>query len=161
MSTAFVSLPPAGPSAPLALDDAIPFDGFYPAMSLAAARQALRIPTDITDTRLREALLAAMLSAADDLVTWRLIQDAMGFAALADCSDRVIGDQKRLVVLWRRAIHALVAADLAEVQRGPDTTQRGDDRAEQLALAVADHRRNARWAIRDMLGITRSTVELI
>jgi hypothetical protein len=161
MSSPFISLPPSGAPAPAAADDSIPFDGFYPALGLAAARQALRIPTDITDTRLRDALMAAMLSVADDLTAWRHVQDVAGFAVLADCSDRVIGTEKRLTVLWRRAVHHLAAADLAELQRGPDITAHGNDRAEQLDIIVGDHRRNARWAVRDMLGMARSTIELI
>ena len=161
MSSPFISLPPSGASAPASLDDAVPFDGFFPALSLAAARQSLRIPTDITDTRLRDALVAAMLSVAQDLFAWRVIQDITGFATLADCSDRMAGTEKRLVTLWRRAVHQLAAADLAELQRGPDSTSHGNDRAEQLDTIVGDHRRNARWAVRDMLGIGRSTIELI
>ena len=161
MSSAFISLPPSGASAPAATDDEIAFDGFYPSLSLAAARQALRIPTDITDTRLRDAIMAAMLSVADDLFAWRAVQDVTGFAVVADCSDRMVGGEKRLTVLWRRAVHQLTAADLAEIQRGPDTTPHGNDRDKQLDETVGDHRRNARWAVRDMLGIGRSTIELI
>ncbi|MBU6189608.1 MAG: head completion/stabilization protein [Betaproteobacteria bacterium] len=159
--SAFISLPPAGDSAPPSTPDSVAFDGFYPALSLAAARAAMRIPTDITDARLRDALAAAMLEIADDLTQWRAVQDAAGFAVLADCSDRMIAGEKRLVLLWRRAVHHLAAADLAEIQRGPDSTPAGSDRAAQLDSTAADHRRNSRWAVRDMLGIPHTTIELI
>jgi len=159
--SAFISLPPAGPNAPPATADSVEFDGFYPALSLAAARAAMRIPTDITDARLRDALAAAMLEIADDLAAWRATQDAAGFATLADCSAAMIAGEKRLVLLWRRAVHHLAAADLTEIQRGPDSTPAGSDRAAQLDTAAADHRRNSRWAVRDMLGIPHTTIELI
>jgi hypothetical protein len=161
MSSAFISLPPAGDTAPAAVDDAVDFDGFYPALSLAAARAAMRIPTDITDARLCDALAAAMLEIADDLAAWRAVQDAAGFAVLADCSDRMVAGEKRLVMLWRRAVHQLAMADLAEIQRGPDSTPAGMDRAGPLDITAADYRRNSRWAVRDMLGIPHTTIELI
>lgn len=161
MSSAFISLPPAGSPAPDTAPDSVDFDGFYPAMSIAEARAAMRIPTDITDARLRDALAAAMLEIADDLAPWRAVQDAAGFAVLADCSDRMVAGEKRLVVLWRRAVHQLASADLSEIQRGPDSTPAGLDRAAQLDSTAADHRRNSRWAVRDMLGIPHTTIELI
>lgn len=161
MSSAFISLPPAGNPAPDTAEDSIEFDGFYPALSLAGARAAMRIPTDITDARLRDAIASAMLEIADDLAPWRAVQDAAGFAVLADCSDRMVAGEKRLVVLWRRAVHQLACADLCEIQRGPDSTAAGLDRAAQLDSTAADHRRNSRWAVRDMLGISHTTIELI
>ncbi|MEY2883070.1 MAG: hypothetical protein RL490_794 [Pseudomonadota bacterium] len=157
----FLSLPPAGPAAPAALPDAIPFDGFWPALSLSGAREAMRIPTDITDTRLRDAIANAMLEVADDLDVWRTVQNAAGHTTLADVSDRQVAGEPRLFILWRRAVHSLAAAGLAEIQRGPDSTPAGIDRAQQLDTTAADLRRDARWAIRDILGIPHSTVELI
>lgn len=161
MPSPFISLPPAGPSAPLALDDTVSFDGWYPDLSLRGARQSLRIPTDITDTRLRDALTAAMLEIADDLAPWREVQDMTGFARLADCDDRVVAGENRLVILWRRAVHTLAAADLAEIQHGPDSSAQGADRAAALDMTAAELRRNSRWAVRDMLGIPHTTIELI
>lgn len=123
----------------------------------------MRIPTDISDQRLSDALKAGMLEAAEDLAAWEAQQQAAGVGRLGDVPDRNpdIADEKRLEVLWRRAVHSLAAADVSELQRGPDTTAAGAKRAEQLDLTVDDHRRNARFAIRDILGRARTTVELI
>jgi len=161
--TGFVSLPPAGPSSPPSLEDSIALGTFWPPISIAAARAAMRIPTDITDQRLADALKAAMLEAANDLAVWQGLQLVNGFDSLAEVPDRnpEIAGEKRLEVLWRRAVHSLAAADVSELQRGPDTTAAGAKRAELADLTVDDHRRNARFAIRDILGIARATVELI
>jgi hypothetical protein len=159
----FVSLPPAGPSAPPALADGISLGAFWPALSLATARAGLRVPTDITDQRLADALKAGALEAQGDLAAWAAAKIAAGAASLARVPDNnaPIGDEPRLVVLWRRAVHSLAMADLAESQRGPDSTAAGGKRAEQPEASVDDHRRDARFAIRDMLGISRTTVELL
>jgi hypothetical protein len=161
--TGFVSLPPVGPSSPPALEDSIALGSFWPSLSIAAARAAMRIPTDITDQRLADALKAAMLEADQDLAVWQGLQLAAGFESLAEVPDRNpdIGGEKRLAVLWRRAVHSLAMADLSELQRAADTTAAGGKRAEQSELTVEDHRRNARFAIRDIMGIARATVELI
>lgn len=161
--TGFVSLPPAGPSSPPFLEDGIALGTFWPPISLAAARATMRIPTDITDQRLADALKAAMLEAADDLAVWQGLQLVNGFESLDAVPDRnpEIAGEKRLAVLWRRAVHSLAAADLSELQRAADTTTAGGKRAEHSELTVEDHRRNARFAIRDILGLARATVELI
>lgn len=161
--TAFVSLPPIGPSSPPALADSIALGTFWPPLSLAAARAAMRIPTDISDQRLADALKAAMLEADQDLAAWRSVQLANGALVLADVIDGNpdIGGEKRLAVLWRRAVHSLAMADLSELQRAADTTTAGGKRAELWELTVEDHRRNARFAVRDIIGLARTTVELI
>jgi len=157
----FVALPPEGPSAPAAADDAVPFDGWYPAASLARLRADMRIATDVPDTRLRDAAMAAMLAVADDLADWQAVQIAAGLMTLADVSDREVGGEKRLVVLWRRAVSSLVKADLDESQRGYDTKNGSVVGTELLDTTIGDHRRNARFAVRDILGRSRLTVGLI
>jgi hypothetical protein len=161
--TGFVSLPPVGPSAPPALADTIALGTFWPPLSLAASRAVMRIPTDITDQRLADALKAAMLEAAQDLQVWQDLQAVYGFASLVEVTHRNhdIGGDKRLAVLWRRAVHSLAMADLSELQRAADTTTAGGKRAESGELTVEDHRRNAHFAIRDIMGVARTTVELI
>ena len=42
-----------------------------------------------------------------------------------------------------------------------DATAAGQRKAESQEPAIDDHRRNARWAIRDILGLPRTTTELI
>ena len=45
--------------------------------------------------------------------------------------------------------------------RSYDSTNSGNNNAEELTPTIDDYRRDLRWAVRDFLGINRSTVELI
>ena len=66
---------------------------------------------------------------------------------------------------YLRAIYAHIQAELAEVYRDIDTTPHNDSKAERMReryeVKVDEHRRNLRWAIADLLGRPRTTVELI
>ena len=62
---------------------------------------------------------------------------------------------------YRRAVHCLAAAWLIERYRTIDATAAGDRKAEAENLGVEDLRRDARWAISDIQGAARTTVELI
>ena len=52
-------------------------------------------------------------------------------------------------------------AELAERYRGLDTTGTGQGAADQQTTSADEYRRDARWSISDILGIPRTTVELI
>jgi hypothetical protein len=73
----------------------------------------------------------------------------------------VIGDTSRLVLLYQRAVYATAKAELIERYRDFDSTDAGQRRAEAMELSVDDYRRQARYAIRDILGRPRATVELL
>lgn len=157
----FVSLPPAGPIAPPAVADEIQIDGFYPSLSIAAARQILRVPTDVTDHRLSDALKAAMLQVAMELLPWRTAREAEGHHTLASAAPGTVGGENTGATLFRRAVHSLAGADLAELQRRLDSAGAADPKLTVLETTVDDHRRNASWAISDLVGRGRATVELI
>jgi integrase len=55
----------------------------------------------------------------------------------------------------------MAAAWLIERYRTIDATATGDRKAEAENLGVDDLRRDARWAISDLTGVGRTTVELI
>ena len=52
-------------------------------------------------------------------------------------------------------------AELTDRYRSFDSSSEGDRRANVLEETIGNLRRDARWAIRDLLGLPRSTVELI
>jgi hypothetical protein len=58
-------------------------------------------------------------------------------------------------------VYCTAGAELAERYRGLDTTGTGQSAADQLTPVIDEYRRDARWAISDILGLTRTTVELI
>lgn len=62
---------------------------------------------------------------------------------------------------YGRAIGCSAKAVLLERYRDYDTTAAGNKKSDQLDSPVDDLRRDARWAISGILGISRNTVELI
>lgn len=69
--------------------------------------------------------------------------------------------QPRLVAMFTRAVRCTAAAELDESHRDVGTTSRGDIRAESVMQPGSDYRRMAAEAVRDILGVTRVTSELI
>lgn len=136
-------------------------DGWFPDIDLDNLRETIRLQGEITLPRLRAAAIDAMLAVNRDLAGWRLEQEVAGHASLAAVPAPAIDGTSRLVHLYRRAVYSTVKADLTERYRDIDTTASGAGRADDLTPSIDEQRRNARWAIRDILGLPRTTVELI
>lgn len=136
-------------------------DGFFPDIDLSALRDAMRLDGTVALERLRHAARDAILTVNDELAAWRARQCTAGAATLADVPAPRIDGESAHVARYRRAVYHLTHADVTEKYRGYDTTKSGGQIAADLAATVDDSRRAARWAISDILGIARSTVELI
>jgi hypothetical protein len=67
----------------------------------------------------------------------------------------------RLEECFRRAVRFYAAAELAEIHRDITATAEGSARADAQLLSADDYRRLATAAVRDILGKTRVTAELI
>ncbi|KVZ48995.1 head completion/stabilization protein [Burkholderia ubonensis] len=158
MSSSFIAT--ADANAPTAELDAIENNGFFPDVSIAALREATRLDGTVTHARLREAAIDAIRSVNVELKAWRA-QAAAGYATLADVPAERIGGVSELVSLYHRAVYNLTRADVTEKYRDLDTTKSGGQEAERLEDTICSARRNARWALNDLRGIPRSTVELI
>lgn len=148
-------------TAPTADQHTIHSGVWYPPIVLAEVRAVLRLDGTVTDARLSECLALAMSSVEDELDAWQQQQEALGRASLAEVPSKVIGDTSRLVLLYQRAVYATAKAELIERYRDFDSTDAGQRRAEAMELSVDDYRRQARYAIRDILGRPRATVELL
>lgn len=136
-------------------------DGWWPDLDGEAVRAALRLDSSISAMRLEVALVNAVLSVNRELDTYKLAQQALGYAALAAVPGPLIQNQKRPVHLYLRAVYCTAGAELAERYRSYDATNAGDKNAEELTPSIDEYRRDARWAERDLLGISRATVELL
>ncbi|MBK3336912.1 head completion/stabilization protein [Burkholderia pseudomallei] len=143
------------------IDGTLTNDGFFPDIDLSALRDAMRLDGTVALERLRHAARDAILTVNDELAAWRARQRAAGAATLADVPAARIDGESALVARYWRAVYHLTHADVTEKYRGYDTTKSGGQVAADLAATVDDSRRAARWAISDILGIARSTVELI
>ena len=157
---AFVASAPALAAAPPA-EDIVAGDGFWPEVSIAAFRDAQRIGNDVTDARARDALRGAILHVRRELLAWATLQLAAGSLRLGDVGSAMIDGIAAAELLYRRAVYCAAAADLAETHNTVSATGDGRDRALEDVSAADELRRNATHAIRDILGVTRTSVELI
>jgi hypothetical protein len=135
-------------------------DGFFPDLDLDKLREAMRLDGTVTPARLRDAAIAAVISINGELKDWKAGQLAAGTASLADIEPK-IGGVGVQVSLYLAAVYRTTKADLTERYRDFDATKAGEAKADQLEGTIGDDRRAARWAIRDFLGLPRSTIELI
>lgn len=154
--TGFVTTHPAADGAP------IPCGSFFPAVDPAAMRlQMQRLDGSVSPQQLREALSNAIGTAITELAVWVADQQAAGYATL-DAVPSVHVDGSSLKVLqWLRAVRCYAHAELTERLRDYDLTPKGQERADQLTPTVDNSRRDALWALADVRGLPRSTVELI
>ena len=136
-------------------------DGFFPDIDVDQAYAAMRLDGTVTPERLRASLVEAVLSVNAELQAWKAAQMAFGRETLANVPAAKIDGQSAHLHRYQRAVHCLAAAWLIERYRTIDATATGDRKAEAENLGVDDLRRDARWAISDLTGVGRTTVELI
>lgn len=146
-----------GVAAPLTLTN----DGFWPDIDLADLRDAQRIASSVTNGRLETAVVAAMISVNRELSTRKLRYQAEGHNHLDAVPAEKIAELSVLTHLYRRAVYSAASAEVAERYRSFDATNSGAAKAEEEEPTVDDYRRDSRFAIRDLLGISRTTVELL
>lgn len=158
-----IAVPPNPASPPAAqVQIQISANGWYPAIDLNQLRDALRLGEVVTHPRLVETVRGAVLHCIDELAAWQADQEAAGFASLAAVAPSpTVDNTPRLVHLWHRAVRFTAGAELAELHRDLSATNEGSARADAQLLTAADYRRLATHALRDMLGTTRTAVELI
>ena len=136
-------------------------DPFWPSIDLDNLRATLRIDASVTPARLETAVIAAAINLNRELSDWRAAQQAAGYTKLDDVPGDRIKDVSVKAHLYRRAIEAGTGAEVCERYRDYSATNTGNNKAEEVAPSIDDYRRDLRWAIRDFLEKSRTTVELI
>jgi len=136
-------------------------DGWFPDLDGEHMRAALRLDGSITDARLEVAAVNALIQVNAELADYQAQREAEGHAALANVPAKQIQGESQLLHLYRRAIYCSAGAELAERYRDYSATGDGAERAEALTPTADEYRRDARWAIRSILGRVHTTVELI
>lgn len=152
----FIAVPPAA-----AVEDPIANGDFFPAIDPVEARKRMRIDGTVTPDRLRDALIEAAITVNAELNTWRITQIAAGYATLTDVPSQEIDGASAHLHRYQRAVRCHAAANLTERLRDYDSTNDGHLQADKLDLTIDNLRRDARWAVSDILGKGRTTVELI
>lgn len=136
-------------------------DGFFPDIDPADLRKIERLDGTVTYERLLSALIDAITSVNGELAAFKAAQVLAGHATLAAVPADTINNVSVKVHRYKRAVFSLAKADLTERYRDYDSTNAGNKKADQMETPIDDMRRDARWAISDILGIGRNTVELI
>jgi hypothetical protein len=139
-------------------------DGFFPDVDLHVMRDKTRIDGTITDDRLIDATVAAIIHVNDQLREYKSAQFAAGYARLGDVPAIRIHQSSILLAHYLRAVYCTAKADLIERYTDYDTTATSlDDKklVGWLSNGPDEQRRNAAWAISDIIGRPHTTVELI
>ncbi|WP_065759682.1 head completion/stabilization protein [Pseudomonas defluvii] len=134
---------------------------FWPSIDLDKLRETLRIDSSVTCARLETAVIAGIISVNRDLVEWRAAKQAAGYASLDEVPSEKIQGASQLVYLYLRAVECAAGAEVCERYRGFDSSGSGAKKADDNEPTIDDYRRDQRWAIRDFLGVSRTTVELL
>lgn len=160
MTRSFIALGDSTP-APTTPQDSISNIPFFPAIQLSQVREVQRLDSTVTPARLRAAVIEAMADVNAELAVWADGHKSLGVAKLADLPADQIDGESIKVQRYRRAVYCRAHASLIERFRSFDATKDGHDEADKLDITVDDLRRDARWAIRDLLGVSRTTIELL
>ncbi|MFQ6333184.1 head completion/stabilization protein [Methylophilus sp. 3sh_L] len=142
-------------------ENAIENDGFFPDIEMASFRDENRIDATVSTLRLRHCIINHVLAVNRQLAVFKAAQLAAGVNSLEDIDAPEIDGKNTYTHYYMRAVGSLVKAEVIEKYRDFDTTTAGRETADQLAPNIEELRRNAYWAISDILGSPRSNVELI
>ncbi|WP_429233023.1 head completion/stabilization protein [Aeromonas salmonicida] len=156
MSTGFIATAPTAPD-----EGEITNSPFWPAISLPDLRETVRLDGTVTTARLTHSVVDAITSVNRDLADWRRARQAEGHATLVAVPSDVINNESVHLHSYRRAVYAMTRANLLERYTDYSATGDGVKGADAKIVSSDDLYRDARFAIRDILGTTHNTVELI
>ena len=156
MSTGFIANATTSPA-----EGEIDSSPFWPAISLPDLRDTVRLDGTVTTARLKHAVIDAITSVNRDLADWIIARQAEGNATLAAVPSEVINGESAHLHSYRRAVYAMTRANLLERYTDYSATGDGVKGADAKVISSDDLYRDARFAIRDILGTTHNTVELI
>ncbi|BBS85941.1 head completion/stabilization protein [Aeromonas media] len=156
MSTGLIANAPTSPA-----EGEITSSPFWPAISLPDLRETVRLDGTVTTARLKHAVIDAITSVNRDLADWRRAREAEGHATLVAVPSEVINGESVHLHSYRRAVYSMTRANLLERYTDYSATGDGTKGADAKVISSDDLYRDARFAIRDILGTTHNTVELI
>ena len=155
MSSGFIAAGASQEDSPIANDE------FFPAVEPNQFRSLMRLDNSVTNPRIRQALIDAMGKTNADLATWKTTQQEQNYANLSEVPAAQIDSKSIHEHDYQRAVFCLAKAEISERYQDYDSTASGSSRAEELETTIDDYKRQARFAIRRILGKSPSTIELI
>lgn len=136
-------------------------NGWWPDIDPAAFRAVERIDGSVTPERVASVIEIALADVNRQLAEWQKLQIDSGFAASRDVLTPVWARDEHYIDLYLRAVYATAKASLLERYRDYSATNSGDEKGQAKDEAVDDFRRDARWAVSEIIGNNHATVELI
>ena len=102
-----------------------------------------------------------MIEANRELAAYRTARQAEGHATLADVPAEQIKGESQWLHLYRRIIYCGALAELIERYNSYDATNSGAQKVTEEESSPDQLRRDARKALRTIVGISHATVELL
>lgn len=134
---------------------------FFPDLKLADFRAQYRVDDTVTDERITQQLSTAMMGVNYELWFWQNKQVSEGYNSLEDVPGENYGNITDKQHYYYTAVFAKAKALIIEKYRDFDSTGHGNDKADNMGSLIDDYKTESREAIRRLLAISRSTVELI
>lgn len=160
----FIANAPGGQPGPAQPISIIKNDGFFPDIDIAHMREAIRLDGTVTDARLITATVNAIIFVNDQVKELKGSAQYAGHISMAAIPADQVNQQSVLISHYLRAVYCTAKADLIEQYKDYDTTATSlDDKklVSFLANGPDEERRNAAWAISNLMGRHHVTVELI
>ena len=139
-------------------EDLVLNDLFFPPLKISDFRNQARLDGTVTTARLKDALIEAIAAVNDELEEFKQRSTSEAFA---DIPCQKINNESVLVYRYRRAVTCLALANIYERYSSYDTTNDGEKKTELLKDSIDQLRRDARFAISDILKRPRVDAELI
>lgn len=152
---------PNTPDNAIESDEIIDNHEFFPNLSLMEFRTGMRVDSVTTKERAIHALYRAMLEVNGRLWAWVSQQQQAGIASLENAPQKSGHPSGALKKLYFTAVWSLAKAELVERLPDYDTTNAGKEKADTQEPSTETYRRDASWAINDIIGAARTTIELI
>lgn len=152
---------PNTPTLPNEQDETLANYPFFPDVSLLDFRNTMRVDSVVSSERAKTALENAIIDTNLRLTTWIKAMEDMGHTSISDVPPPFGMPPNTNQSLYLRAVYSLAKADITEKYRDYDATGEAFDQGESLNESIEEHRRNAHWAINDLMGKPRATVALL
>lgn len=129
---------------------------FWPAISPATLRDIFSVKQDVNPSRLSHLVTMAIITTNDELKNLTI-----GYKEDGINSSTELEDAARLNNLYKHAVYSTVMVSVIDNSRDYDATASGREDTDDIEKAMDTQRSNAAIAIRTLLGLSRSNVELI
>jgi len=136
-------------------------NGFFPDINLTDLRACQNLDGTVTDTKLKNCAVTAIGRVNLDLASYQINKQRLGINSLVDVKADAIDGISYLVQLYLQAVYCHTQALLIERYANFDATAKQIDKNETVETLASQLYRESRYAIRDILGTTRSTIILV